>query len=42
MARVLHHVKAVEPLLRRVATVEVDTSVALDHVIQIMEDVVEA
>jgi len=42
LARVLQHVEAVEPLLRRVATVEVDTSVALDHVIQIMEDVVEA
>ena len=34
LARVLGHITSVEPLLRRVATVEVDTSGPLDQVVE--------
>jgi shikimate kinase len=34
LARVLEHVRTVEPLLRRAATLEVDTSVPLEQVLQ--------
>jgi len=34
LAQVLHYLETVEPLLRRGATVEVDTSAPLDHVVQ--------
>ena len=40
LARVLQHVETVEPLLRRAASVEVDTSVPLDQVLQLVEDAV--
>jgi shikimate kinase len=34
LARILHHVETVEPLLRRSATIEVDTSAPIDQVIE--------
>ena len=40
LARVLQHVETVEPLLRRAASLEVDTSVPLDQVLQIVEEAV--
>ena len=39
LARVLQHVGTVEPLLRRAASLEVDTNVPLDQVVRILEDV---
>jgi dephospho-CoA kinase len=40
-ARVLQHVETIEPLLRRVASMEVDTSAALDHVVTTILDAVQ-
>ena len=40
LARVLQHVETVEPLLRRAATLEVDTNVALDRVLETVLDAV--
>lgn len=40
LSRVLRHVETVGPLLRRAASLEVDTSVPLDQVVQILEDAV--
>ena len=40
-ARVLRHVETVEPLLRRAATMEVDTSTALDQVVETILDAVQ-
>lgn len=40
LARVLWHRETVEPLLRRGATLEIDTSAPLDHVLQTILDVV--
>lgn len=40
-ARVLEHVETVEPLLRRVASMEVDTSATLDHVVTTIVDAVQ-
>jgi len=40
LARVLGHIESVEPLLRRGATVEVDTSVPLDRVVETILDLV--
>ena len=42
LARVLEHVEIVEPLLRRAASVEVDTSAPLDQVLEAILDVVRA
>jgi dephospho-CoA kinase len=39
LERVLQHIETVEPLLRRAASVEIDTSVPLDRVVQIIEEV---
>ena len=39
LARVLQHVETVEPLLRRAASLEVDTSVPLHQVLRTIEDV---
>jgi dephospho-CoA kinase len=38
LARILWHVQTVEPLLRRTATLEVDTSVPIDKVIETILD----
>lgn len=40
-ARVRQHVETVEPLLRRAASVEIDTSAALDRVVQTVLDAVQ-
>jgi shikimate kinase len=34
LARVLHHVETVEPLLRRGATLEIDTNVSVEEVVE--------
>jgi dephospho-CoA kinase len=40
LARVLHHVETVEPLLRRAASLQVDTNVSLHRVLQLIEEAV--
>jgi broad-specificity NMP kinase len=42
LARVLQHVETVESLLQRAASLEVDTSVSLDQVLQIVDDAVRS
>jgi ribose 1,5-bisphosphokinase PhnN len=41
MARVLRHTQTVEPLLRRAASMEIDTSAPIDHVLQRLLSLVE-
>ncbi|HEX6508341.1 MAG TPA: AAA family ATPase [Chloroflexota bacterium] len=38
LARILQHVETVEPLLRRAASLEIDTSTTLDHVLETVLD----
>jgi shikimate kinase len=42
LARVLEQVRTVEPLLRRAATAEVETTAPLDEVLRIVLDIVKA
>lgn len=42
LARVLHHLRTVEPLLRRAASLEVDTSAPLDRVMETILDAVRS
>jgi dephospho-CoA kinase len=41
LARVLQHVETVEPLLRRAASLEVDTSAAIERVVETVLDAVQ-
>jgi dephospho-CoA kinase len=41
LGRVLQHVETVEPLLRRAASSEVDTSAALDRVVEMVLDAIQ-
>jgi broad-specificity NMP kinase len=40
LTRVLEHVQTIEPLLRRAATVEIDTSIPIDRVLEAVLDLV--
>jgi hypothetical protein len=42
LARVLEHVQTVEPLLRRAASAEVDTSAPIDRVLETILDIVRS
>src|SRR5690349_12583220 len=41
-ALVLQHIREVEPLLRRTATVEIDTTVAVEQVVRRLEDLISS